>query len=94
MVNTSTSTSASQPKPSVAGWASVTGLVILANPRVISAKTIILDAQVFLGPTDSDFLVGSLRYFNSTDHTFKDEPHLYAINATVSFLLPIFTTTH
>lgn len=87
MVNTSTSTSASpsQPKPSAAGWASLTGLAILANPRSISAsKTIVLDAQVFLGPTDSDLLIGSLRYFNSTDHTFNDEPHLYSINATVS----------
>jgi len=101
MVNTSTSasesqpksTSASQPKPSAAGWATLTGLVILANPRVISAsRTIVLDAQVFLGPTDSDLLIGSLRYFNSTDHTFNDEPHLYSITATVSFLLSISTT--
>jgi Na+-transporting NADH:ubiquinone oxidoreductase subunit NqrB len=84
MVNTSTPTaSLSQPKPSAAGWASLTALAILANPRGIS-KTIVLDAQVFLGPTDSDLLIGSLRYFNSNDHTFDDEPHLYSITATVS----------
>jgi hypothetical protein len=87
MVNTPTSTSASQPKSSAASWASVIGLAILANPHGISgSKTIALDAQLYLGLTDQDLLIGSLCYFNSKNHTFEDAPNLYSIVATVSVL--------
>jgi len=89
MVNTSTS--ASQAKPSVVGWASVTGPAILANPRGISgSKTIVLDAQLYLGPTNQDLLIGSLRYFNSDNHSFDDAPSLYAIVTSVSIYLLLF----
>lgn len=86
MVTSATSTtSASQPKLSVAGSAIITGLAVLANPRVLpSSKTIVLDVQVYLGPMDQDLLIGSLRYFNSTDMTFDDAPNLYVIFAKVS----------
>jgi hypothetical protein len=85
MVNTSTSTSASQAKPSVAGLVYVAGLAILANPRGFSgSKTIALDVQLYLGPTDQDLLIGSLRYFNLANVVFEDGPNLYAIGATVS----------
>jgi hypothetical protein len=92
MANTSTSTSVSQQKPSTAGRASVAGLAILANPRGIFAKTLVVDAQLYLGPTDQDFLIGSLRFFNCDNLTFDDGPNLYIINATVSILLPVSTT--
>ena len=82
---TATMTSASMPKPLAAGWASVTGLAILANPHIIPAsKTIVLDVQIYLGPTDQDLLIGSLRYFNSANLSFDDEPNLCVIYATVS----------
>lgn len=92
MVNMSTS--ASQPKPSAAGLAFVTGLAILANPRGISARTIVVDALLFLGPKEDDVLIGSLRYFNSTDVTFEDGPNIYSIGATVSILLPVSITIY
>ncbi len=75
----------SQPKLVATGRASITGIAILANPRMISAsKTIVLDAQLYLGPTDEDLLIGSLRYFNSTNSSFDDGPNFYVILATVS----------
>jgi hypothetical protein len=87
-----TSTSASQPKPSAPGFAFVTGLAILANPRAISAsKTIVLDVQIYLGPTDKDLLIGTFRYFNLVNATFDDGPSLYQIGATVSILLVSIT---
>ena len=75
------------PKLSSAGWAFITGLAILANPRVIpGSKTVVIDTQLYIGPTDDDLIIGSLRYFNSANLTFHDGPHLYAIVATVSIL--------
>jgi hypothetical protein len=85
MVGTTTTTTPSQPKLVAAGWASITGIAILANPRMIPAsKTIVFDAQLYLGPTDEDLLIGSLRYFNSTNFSFDDGPSFYVIYATVS----------
>ena len=90
---TTTSTSASHPKLSAAGSAHVTGLTILANPRRIHAsKTIVFDAQLYLGPTCQDLLIGSLRYFNSADLSFEDRPSFYTINATVSVLPSVSTS--
>jgi hypothetical protein len=67
-------------------FASVTAIAGLAHPRVLpSAKTIVFDAQVYLGPAPEDFLIGSLRYFNKSNMTFSDSPQLYMIYATVSF---------
>jgi len=87
------STSASQPKPSAAGSADVTGIAILANPRIIpGSKTIVFDAQLYLEPTDQDLLIGSLRYFNSANLTFDEGSNLYFIIATVSILLPVSST--
>lgn len=88
MVNTAS------PKPSAVGLASVAGLAILAHPRGISARTIVVDAQLYLGPTDKDLLVGSLRYFNLANVTFEDEPNLYFVVTTVSILLPVTITMY
>ena len=78
-------TSASQPKLSAAGCATVTGLAILANARIIRASnTIVLDVQLYLGPTDQDLLIGSLRYFNKKNSRFDDRPNMYIILATVN----------
>ena len=90
------STSASQPKPSAAGSADVTGIAILANPRIIpGSKTIVFDAQLYLEPTDQDLLIGSLRYFNSANLTFdevfyyRDSEYIiaYFLNPKLSFSL-------
>ena len=88
MVTTATSSSAFQPKLPAAGSAYVTGLAILANPRRIPvSKTIVFDTQIYLGSSDQDLLIGSLRYFNSADLSFEDGPELYYVNATVSISL-------
>ena len=85
MVTTAIATSTLQPKVSAAGRASLTGLAILANPRKLPAsRTMVLDAQLYLGPTPQDLLIGSLRYFNSINLAFNDGPDLYFIQATVS----------
>ena len=85
-----TSPSLSRPKLSAGGSAYVTGLAILANPRRIPvSKTIVFDTQLYLGPTGQDLLIGSMRYFNSTDLSFEDGPDLYQINVTVSILLSV-----
>ena len=95
MVTSATTTSASQPKLLAAGCASITGIAILANPRIIPAsKTIVLDVQLYLGPTDEDLLIGSLRYFNSANLNFDDEPNLYVIYATVSTQITIRLNTN
>ena len=94
MTGTATSTT-SQPKLSAAGCAFVTGLAVLANPRVVrSSKTFVLDVQFYLGPTDQDLLIGSLRYFNSTNLHFDDEPNLYVIYAKVSTQIVICLHTN
>ncbi len=85
MVAASTPT---QPKHPAPGWAIIMGLAILAHPRKVrGSKTIIVDAQFYLGPTDQDLIIGSLRYFNSKDLIFGDGPNSYVINATVSTIL-------
>jgi hypothetical protein len=48
---------------------------------------------LYLGPTDDDLLIGSLRYFNSTNITFDESPHLYVIHATVSYHIIHFHVT-
>jgi hypothetical protein len=69
----------------MAASASISGLAILANPRILPAsRTIVLDVQIYLGPTDEDLLIGSLRFFNSTNLSFDDGPSLYFIYMTVS----------
>lgn len=75
------------PNLSATGWAFITGLAILANPRIApGSKTVVIDTQLYLGPMDEDLIIGSLRYFNSANSIFDDGPNLYAINATVSLL--------
>lgn len=93
MATSATSASASHSRLSVPGSATLAGLVILANPRRIS-KTIVFDAQLYLGPGNHDMLIGSLRYFNSDDLAFSDEPGLYVIHSTVSLSLFISTFTN
>ena len=83
------------PKLASAGWAFITGLAILANPRVIpGSKTVVIDTQLYIGPTDDNLIIGSLRYFNSANLTFHDGPHLYAIVATVSILFSVFASAN
>jgi hypothetical protein len=93
MVTSETSSSPSVPRLSAAGSAYLTGLAILANPRRIpSSNTVVFDAQLYLGSTAQDMLIGSLRYFNLVNSSFVDEPNLYYINTTVSILLSVFSS--
>lgn len=67
-----------------AGSAFVVGLAILANPRAVRMTTLlVLDGQFYLGPTDQDVLIGSLRYYNSFNLSFDDKPALYFVYTTV-----------
>ncbi|PPR01846.1 hypothetical protein CVT24_001734 [Panaeolus cyanescens] len=75
-----------------AGYVSIYGVVGLANPRVLSGtKTIVFDAQLYLGPGDDDqprFLLGSLRYFNAKNLVFSESPQLYSIYSTFACKTP------
>jgi len=82
------------PHLSAAGWAFVTGLAILANPRGFpGSKTVAFDTQFYLGPGDEDLMIGSLRFFNLKDLTFDDQPNLYFIITTVREFISVFTST-
>ena len=77
------------------GFASITGVIGLANPRILpGTKTIVLDAQIYLGEgvDGPRFLIGSLRYFNSDNLTFDDSAQLYSIYSTVSHLALILAS--
>jgi hypothetical protein len=90
----STSTSAPKPKLSVSGWATITGLLILANPRGVlpSSKTLVFDAQFYLGSMDQ--FMGSLRYFNWDNKIFNEEPTLYFAHTSVSICFIICFLVH
>ena len=67
------------------GLASLTAIAALGNPRLIpKSKTVILDAQIYVGSPFCEFLIGALRFFNSSNIQFSEEPSLYSIHATVS----------
>jgi hypothetical protein len=92
----STSTSAPQPpKLSAGGRAIISSLVILANPRMLPAsKYLVLDAQFYLGSMDQGLIMGSLRYFNSDNATFDEEPSLYFVHTSVSICFMICFLIH
>ncbi|KAJ7042294.1 hypothetical protein C8F04DRAFT_1252266 [Mycena alexandri] len=72
---------------SSASYASLVGLAVLENPRKISEKglTLAFDATWYLGASDREAIVGSLRYFNSKSDKYP-EVGLYFVYTTVSHM--------
>ncbi|KAF8957984.1 hypothetical protein BDZ97DRAFT_1843975 [Flammula alnicola] len=60
---------------------SLTAIAALGNPRTIpKSKTIVLDAQIYIGSLSCESLLGALRYFNAKDLHFPESAGLYLIN--------------
>ncbi|KAF8974722.1 hypothetical protein BDZ97DRAFT_1690533, partial [Flammula alnicola] len=67
-----------------AGMISLTAIAALGNPRAIpKSKTIVLDAQIYIGSSACESLLGALRYFNARDLHFSESAGLYLINTTI-----------
>ncbi|RDB16135.1 hypothetical protein Hypma_003356 [Hypsizygus marmoreus] len=69
----------------VPGLASITTIAALANPRRprrLLSKTVILDAEIYVGSSLCESLLGALRFFNAFDLKLSAEPGLYLIYAT------------
>ncbi|KAF8973655.1 hypothetical protein BDZ97DRAFT_1912130 [Flammula alnicola] len=68
---------------SAAGLATILAIAALANPRhVPDSKSIILDAQVYVGSPSCESLIGALRFYNGTEIEFSSDAGLYLIYAT------------
>ncbi|KAF8955969.1 hypothetical protein BDZ97DRAFT_1926038 [Flammula alnicola] len=68
---------------SAAGLATILAIAALANPRhVPDSKSIILDAQVYIGSPSCESLIGALRFYNGTEIEFSSDAGLYLIYAT------------
>lgn len=68
-----------------AGYASITAIAGLGNPRAIpNSKVLILDAQIYIGSSSCESLLGALRFFNAQDAVFVNDVGLYLIYATVA----------
>ena len=72
--------------------AMITAIAALGNPRALpGTKTVVLDAQIYVGSPSCESLLGSLRFFNASDVVFEHQSALFLIYATVSaFLLDMF----
>jgi hypothetical protein len=70
-----------------AGITTITAITALRNARPLpGTKTVVLDAQIYVGSPFCKSLMGSLRFFNVSDMVFKHESALYLIYATVCAL--------
>ncbi|KAF5381722.1 hypothetical protein D9615_005621 [Tricholomella constricta] len=66
-----------------AGIATITAVAALGNPRTLpGTKTVLLDAQIYVGSPSCESLLGSLRFFNVSDMVFEHQSALYLIYAT------------
>lgn len=78
-------TPSSSPVDSATGLATMLAVAALANPRnVPGSKSIMLDAQVYVGSPSCESLIGALRFYNGNDMEFDSNAGLYLIYATVS----------
>ncbi|KIK00974.1 hypothetical protein K443DRAFT_7224 [Laccaria amethystina LaAM-08-1] len=69
------------------GIATITVITAVGNPRPTpgSSKKIMLDAQIYVGSSNCESLLGSLSYFNGSDMVFrKDDVALYLLYATIA----------
>ncbi|KJA24723.1 hypothetical protein HYPSUDRAFT_53533 [Hypholoma sublateritium FD-334 SS-4] len=70
---------------SAPGFAFVTATAILVNPHSITGtKSMIFDAQLYIGPNPHNILLGSLHYFNLSSHLFSPDPQLYQLHFTIA----------
>jgi len=69
-------------------FASITALCILGNARQIGrSKSVMFDAQIYVGSAENEAILGALRYFNGDDTVFPDEG-MYMVYATVAHTDP------
>ncbi|KAJ7861866.1 hypothetical protein B0H13DRAFT_1900338 [Mycena leptocephala] len=50
---------------------------LLMNARKATSKVTVIDVSVFIGPTEEDFLLGAISYFNDSDTPVKFEDGIY-----------------
>ncbi|KAF8966831.1 hypothetical protein BDZ97DRAFT_1903666 [Flammula alnicola] len=68
-----------------AGMISLTAIAALGNPRTIpKSKMTVIDAQIYIGSSSCESLLGALRYFNARDLHFAESAGLYLINTTAN----------
>lgn len=71
-----------------AGMLSLTAIAAIGNCRSIprAPKSIVVDAQIFVGSPSCESLLGALQYYNTSNLAFhEDTVGLYLINTSVSF---------
>ena len=81
-------TSVTTTSDTAAGIATLTAVTALRNPRALPGmKTVILDAQIYVGSPSCESLLGSLQFYNGSDMVFEHQSALYLIYATVSVFI-------
>jgi hypothetical protein len=70
------------------GLSTIAAITLLGRLEIINSKLIKLDAQLFLRVSQTESIVGSVRFYNEGDIYFsEDEPMLYYIDTTVESFL-------
>jgi hypothetical protein len=87
------SSQAVRPAREMNGLTTFSAIVAIAHPRYAGTSQIVfLDAQIYLGTAECEFLVGCLRYYNKSGIYFpeNDDVGLYMVRATVCYIyLPL-----
>ncbi|KAJ7914807.1 hypothetical protein B0H13DRAFT_2324997 [Mycena leptocephala] len=58
-------------------YANISGLMLFENARKATSKVTVIDVSVFIGPTEEDFLLGAVSYFNDGDTPVKFEDSIH-----------------
>ena len=72
------------------------GIAGLGHPRPVAdaPKSLMLDAEIYLGSPSCEALIGALRFYNGQNIKFTDDLTLYLIYATVNFLHISYDFSH
>jgi hypothetical protein len=68
-------------------YANISGLMLFENARKATSKVTMIDVSVFIGPTEEDFLLGAVSYFNDGDTPVAFEDGIYYCQIRVCILL-------
>ena len=81
---------------SASGLATMVGIAGLGHPRPVAdaPKSLMLDAEIYLGSPSCEALIGALRFYNGQNIKFTDDLTLYLIYATVNFLHISYDFSH
>ncbi len=86
MTSTSSSARTENGSASLFGLAYISSARQLCNSSGELTKTIVVDAQMFLGNTTENFVL-ALCFFNANNIVFRDEPEMFVIQANACRLL-------